>query len=159
MQSAVRVAEKVRSPLLLLEADLIPTNSEAAEGWLTRSQLYESGFHRSGTKTVHTNVWLVIMSRWALNYFPSRLQNLNELLMIVKARAEQSRPGASSHWLWMRSEILHLKTAASFLTWDAARRDWSRRGARSEEETLAGAPRWSLMATFLSLSARSALPA
>lgn len=43
-------------------------------------------------------------------------------------------------------------------TCDAAMRDWSRRGVRSDEETLAGAPRWSLMATFLSLSARSALP-
>lgn len=51
------------------------------------------------------------------------------------------------------------KGAGSFPTCDAAMRDWSRRGARSEEETLAGAPRWSLMATFLSLSARSALPA
>lgn len=38
-------------------------------------------------------------------------------------------------------------------------RDWSRRAVRSEEETLAGAPRWSLIATFLSRSARSALPA
>lgn len=38
-------------------------------------------------------------------------------------------------------------------------RDWSRRAVRSEEETFAGAPRWSLMATFLSRSARSALPA
>lgn len=44
-------------------------------------------------------------------------------------------------------------------TCDAVMRDWSRRAVRSEEETLAGAPRWSLIATFLSRSARSALPA
>lgn len=37
MQSAVRVAEKVRLPLWLLDANLIPTNSEAAEGWLRSS--------------------------------------------------------------------------------------------------------------------------
>ena len=33
-------------------------------------------------------------------------------------------------------------------------RDWPICAVRSEEEMLAGAPRWSLMATFLSRSAR-----
>lgn len=53
----------------------------------------------------------------------------------------------------------HLSRNHVFPTCDAVMRDWSRRPVRSEEETLAGAPRWSLMATFLSRSARSARPA
>lgn len=41
-----------------------------------------------------------------------------------------------------------------FLTCDVEILDWSWRAVRSEDETLAGAPRWSRMLTFLSLSAR-----
>lgn len=41
-----------------------------------------------------------------------------------------------------------------YLTCDVEILDWSWRAVRSEEETLAGAPRWSRMLTFLSLSAR-----
>jgi hypothetical protein len=40
------------------------------------------------------------------------------------------------------------------MTCDVAMRDWPICAVRSEEEMLAGAPRWSLMATFLSRSAR-----
>ena len=39
-------------------------------------------------------------------------------------------------------------------TGDVEIRDWSWRAVRSEEDTLAGAPLWSLMLTFLSRSAR-----
>ena len=39
-------------------------------------------------------------------------------------------------------------------TCDVEIRDWSWRAVRSEEDTLAGAPLWSLMLTFLSRSAR-----
>lgn len=41
-----------------------------------------------------------------------------------------------------------------FLTCDVEILDWSWRAVRSEDDTLAGAPRWSRMLTFLSLSAR-----
>lgn len=44
--------------------------------------------------------------------------------------------------------------SGSYLTCDAEILDWSWRAVRSEDETLAGAPRWSRMLTFLSLSAR-----
>ena len=42
----------------------------------------------------------------------------------------------------------------SLLTCDVEIRDWSWRPVRSEDDTLAGAPRWRRMLTFLSLSAR-----
>lgn len=41
-----------------------------------------------------------------------------------------------------------------FLTCDVEILDWSWRAVRSEDDTLAGAPRWRRMLTFLSLSAR-----
>lgn len=45
-------------------------------------------------------------------------------------------------------------SSVSILTCDVEIRDWSWRAVRSEDDTLAGAPRWSRMLTFLSLSAR-----
>lgn len=49
----------------------------------------------------------------------------------------------------------HLKSKAlPLFTCDVEILDWSWRAVRSEEDTLAGAPRWSRMLTFLSLSAR-----
>lgn len=49
----------------------------------------------------------------------------------------------------------HLKSKAlALFTCDVEILDWSWRAVRSEEDTLAGAPRWSRMLTFLSLSAR-----
>lgn len=42
----------------------------------------------------------------------------------------------------------------SIHTCDVEILDWSWRAMRSEDDTLAGAPRWSRMLTFLSLSAR-----
>lgn len=48
----------------------------------------------------------------------------------------------------------HWSECLTLFTCDVEILDWSWRAVRSEEETLAGAPRWSRMLTFLSLSAR-----
>lgn len=45
-------------------------------------------------------------------------------------------------------------SSVSIVTCDVEILDWSWRAVRSEDDTLAGAPRWSRMLTFLSLSAR-----
>lgn len=56
---------------------------------------------------------------------------------------------------WAFSTEGHLKSKAlTLFTCDVEILDWSWRAVRSEEDTLAGAPRWSRMLTFLSLSAR-----
>lgn len=58
----------------------------------------------------------------------------------------------SYYYLPLIKCVLHVFDC--YLTCDAEILDWSWRAVRSEDETLAGAPRWSRMLTFLSLSAR-----
>lgn len=57
---------------------------------------------------------------------------------------------------WLSSPALWVtwSTPGPFLTCDVEILDWSWRAVRSEDDTLAGAPRWSRMLTFLSRSAR-----
>lgn len=55
------------------------------------------------------------------------------------------------YWAFITQSI---GSSVSIFTCDVEILDWSWRAVRSEEDTLAGAPRWSRMLTFLSLSAR-----